>query len=679
LCFCFAGAISDIDEGDVAPPSQSDGKDDSTQADDEPEDFPDDSVASVENSSVADTLDGDSDAEFTPLPMPLLAPPAKSVLKKIADVDEGSEPKKKYKAHKRVIRFVVGEDKVVEGGIEEGDTVVSLSSYEEALAVKTPPEDKPVETATESGGTSDETSEVASTPKEHAMPHAVAEVSAVSEEQNQLQATRVPSAEQNEEVSALVPLKPDMKLNNGIKGLLTKEQEQLAITSLAHGVIKEEAKDFTMKIHKNPVRVKGRTVHMFNREERDESDSSEEEAADEKKGDNWALVSKASDALVLASHKGGGESGQIWLSGWLFSGVYSLELSLKPVDTLKMSITPWVECVQYVEDAMKNSWLSQLIIESLVSTQDWAINASKCRACALGIVRQKERAQLEDEALRGLCMCCMARKTLYDRVVRAQPRSSRKRFMMEWPFHAERTTESDRLIPGPIETTFVMSKDYEEDPAEVLRRQMEAAQQQKPKIFIKRGDSFNLQSILRKRELDAKKARGDDDSSVYSDSTMLSSVSMPTLSTETSNIRDDISLHGPREISLIPVLLSNKDFDEVERILRVCICRPEYGGDQGVLFVAKLMQMQAEMYKMQGLEVLALGLYLDAADMVVSRLGFDSKESIHAFGAVESLFGRMGMESAVTSFSDSLTRRLKKHFTSGRKVDLLSAYLDDRR
>lgn len=604
------------------------------------------------------------------------------MLKKASN-EEGSEPKKKYKANRRVIRFVVGEDEVLEGGIEDGDTVVSLSSHKKALVALELPEESPPEDAMESTNTPvDSVGTVTPIPSKENTIRTIADTS-IAQVEEHLQLIGVPSKESKE--GSLVLLQPEMKPSNGIKGLLTREQEKIAMTSLAHGALTEGAQQLTMRVNKNPVRVKGRTVHMFTKDPDESSESDEEECARGGKGDNWtipseALIPKPSEAFAIGSEDGD-SIGIVSISGWIFSGIYSLELSLKPIDTLKMGIISWAESVRHVEDVLRNVWIDQLRVESLVTTQSWAIDGSKCRACAVGIVRQKSMAKFDDAALRGLCMSCMVRKTLYDRVVSVQPRSSRKRFMMEWPFHIDRFNEGGRLIQRQIETTFEMSSENEVDLAALMKQKQdeEMRQQKKPKIFIKRGDSFNLQSILRKRELDAKKAVGDDDSSVFSESTMLSSVTLATHTTATSNIGEDISLYGPRELTIIPLLLTKNDFDEVERILRVCICLPEYGGDQGVLFVAKLMQLQAEMYKMQGLEVLALGLYLDAADMIVSRLGFDSKESMHVFGAVESLFGRMGIYSAVTSYSESLKAKFQKHNSSSRKADLLISYLDERR
>ena len=608
------------------------------------------------------TDEGDEEAnEFHPLPLPVEATlaPSKSLLKK---VDADGSTRKKYKTNLRVIRFALDEG-IVEGGLEEGDPVVTVSSYEDALAVAD------------------------STPSRDEIDSSNAEAVVLASDTN----PTVPLATLSSTVSPIASRKVGTVPKSGI---LTKEQEVLAMTSLAHGHVLDAARDIIMHVAKNPVNVHGRTLHMFT--SGDKMHGGEEKSDSDEDGDQSSRSvgidigggkkSSFGDDMTMSRCAGGlkkmeprdrsaNMDRQVTFSGWLLSGIYSLELSVKPIETICMNMRAWVECVTDVEHALYVSWAPNLLVmELLVDTTTWAIAGTKCSACAVGIVRQHSHSRFEDETLRGLCLCCMARKTLYERVVRAQPRFSRKRFMMTWPFHVEQPVDICRN--SVVETTLVMREEYAPDPFPAKQQSDEPV---KPKVFIKRGDSYNLQAILRKAEIDRKKEAGDEDSSIFTTSTMLSSVSMDTYTTKSSSADEDISMYGPRELAMLPLLLSRRNFDEAERILRVCIVRREYAGEEGVLFVARLMQVQAEMYQMLGLPVLALGLFMDAADMIVSRLGFDSVESLQAFGAVESLLRRMGLQHAEETFSRSVKSRLEKHFTSSRKAALSSSYLDDRR
>ena len=58
-------------------------------------------------------------------------------------------------------------------------------------------------------------------------------------------------------------------------------------------------------------------------------------------------------------------------------------------------------------------------------------------------------------------------------------------------------------------------------------------------------------------------------------------------------------------------------------------------------YLEKLLHQLAEMYKLMGLWVLALGLYLDAGDMVLSLLGYENDHGISAMGYVTSCLRKM--------------------------------------
>jgi hypothetical protein len=117
----------------------------------------------------------------------------------------------------------------------------------------------------------------------------------------------------------------------------------------------------------------------------------------------------------------------------------------------------------------------------------------------------------------------------------------------------------------------------------------------------------------------------------------------------------------PSELSLLHVLLSNRNYEEVERVCRICLALDEYGGEEGVLYVVTLTILQAEMYKMMGLWVLALALYLDATDLLVSRLGFDDKVCVSAFCNIDLILRRMDLESSGKLYISSLLAKMKKH------------------
>mgnify|MGYP003387157581 CR=1 FL=1 len=101
----------------------------------------------------------------------------------------------------------------------------------------------------------------------------------------------------------------------------------------------------------------------------------------------------------------------------------------------------------------------------------------------------------------------------------------------------------------------------------------------------------------------------------------------------------------------------------------------------GMSYLEKLFHVLAEMYKFMGLWVLALGIYLDAGDMVVSLLGYDDDHAVCALGYVTSCLRKMHLPVLAESYVDSVriqieaTSRNPVKAAMGRKLIDADRYL----
>jgi hypothetical protein len=195
--------------------------------------------------------------------------------------------------------------------------------------------------------------------------------------------------------------------------------------------------------------------------------------------------------------------------------------------------------------------------------------------------------------------------------------------------------------------------------------------------------------------------------SLLSDS-HLSSVTMDTLSTistsfsNNSKLLPNLTPYGPKELTLIPLLVANESYDEVERLIRIAIQKAEYHSEDGILFIIRLLQYQIEIYKRIGLWHLSLYLSLDAVDWIISRLGYDHKESFQILNTLHTCSYQTRLTSSFTSkvsgsglggstssesgkgffedyFQDIVQKLTKYSGSNSRKLEIVDAVMENYR
>lgn len=446
-------------------------------------------------------------------------------------------------------------------------------------------------------------------------------------------------------------------------GLLTKEQKDIAVDSFFKGVMQEHAKDFTMKIGENPVNVAKRGVFMFDKTELLHNDDEMDEKSTNKTIASREVV-ESSLTLKDALHS-------IQVSGYMLIGVYSVHLGTKPIDFINVNLNVWSQAL----DATTNEILHNMDkrgdgIISCIDFKTWKPTRPPCDTCAFGIVRYNDLSTRSDK-LTIHCATCYARKSLFGKLSSSIPRSVRKKLVSDWPFqHLKdiRTNSQEMpLILKPAASAKTIPENSKSAEG-VTTYQVQS-------VFVKRESSVNPLCV----DIPSKTKFLGDDESTISNSTLLSEVTLATLSTQSSNGELDEIKYGPRDLVLISKLIAKGDFEVAEKVLRIAISKPEYIGDEGILHLSTLIQLQAEMYKLSGYWILALGLLLDAADWRITRLGFDHPLTLKAYAAVASCLSAMKLEDKIRLYFLSITKQFDHTIPNERNTQIMQSIVDCKR
>ena len=127
----------------------------------------------------------------------------------------------------------------------------------------------------------------------------------------------------------------------------------------------------------------------------------------------------------------------------------------------------------------------------------------------------------------------------------------------------------------------------------------------------------------------------------------------------------------PKEMNLIPFLVAKGHFEEVERTVRITLGKTAVDEGEGMLVLLKLLYLQAEMYKVMGLWSLALGIYLDCADLTYALLGFSDFTSMSAMKLVTSCLRKMQEMSMASEYVKLLCGLVDKNLMKKMKSEIV--------
>jgi len=147
-------------------------------------------------------------------------------------------------------------------------------------------------------------------------------------------------------------------------------------------------------------------------------------------------VSKAVNPLTVAPVETDDDYGnvipEIRLSGWVFVSLSSLQAGHSPVDTLTLSLENWGMILEHLRETFLHKWVPEMNITSLPHIISWKIDAPRCKICNIGYCRWKKPMEVLPED--RLCLTCLVRRELYEKVKQVLPRSFRKKVISSWPF-----------------------------------------------------------------------------------------------------------------------------------------------------------------------------------------------------------------------------------------------------
>lgn len=632
----------------------------------------------------------------TPLPS-LKDSPARSVLMKTHKsarkrVLAEKSTVKKFHSNRRVIKFKINDD-ILDGGIGAKDVKVSdvsVSSFEESV-----------------------NSEY------------ISRVDLVLDDEDEIEISS------SRELDICNPSLDDQKDGTDKDLIDARQAVHLMLTGSKNDDVEQEK---NLKLFgENPVAVSRRTVSMFTQRYKDavlldtKTSLNDKDAVIADSG--LALNEGKTGTRVESEGKLNGKflavknDHRIYFSGWLFSGLFSLDVAKKPIDTVCIDPDIWRNCLVQLNESFAKEWLPNLLrMECLVDIETWKVSTKQCSTCMIGFIRYREGSEISegDKLIKDVCLACFTRKRLYDSVVKSIPRSARKMFLHEWPFHVkddgvEKFSDNDRkamimkflrgytgaaavasvaddIDPSTImEGKIVMDTREMSDVAEEVPPDPEKVQKEVIANYYKTSKSQdaakNFMTMVKTDKIAPIVIAEENKANLFEKKKRVYAGARKILSDKEANVKS-ISLTEnysqlerakiqPSEIPLLHVLLSNRNFEEVERVCRICVALEEYGGEDGVMYVVTLGMLQAEMYKMLGLWVLALAVYVDATDLLVTRLGFDDRLCISAFCNIDMIFRRLEMPAAGKLYISSLVARIKKHTFSDntRKNESIDAIL----
>jgi hypothetical protein len=161
-------------------------------------------------------------------------------------------------------------------------------------------------------------------------------------------------------------------------------------------------------------------------------------------------------------------------------------------------------------------------------------------------------------------------------------------------------------------------------------------------------------------ELDVYRALEADEDEKDPSIASISQMSMGENSSQTHSTASTISqvdpVKRPREMTLIPFLISKGHLDEAERIIRITISKQAVDEGEGILYLYKILSWQADMYKSMGLYTLALSIYLDLIDTAGNLLGINDYLTKKAISSILMCYYQMQAGEYAKDFIDNILR-----------------------
>jgi hypothetical protein len=107
--------------------------------------------------------------------------------------------------------------------------------------------------------------------------------------------------------------------------------------------------------------------------------------------------------------------------------------------------------------------------------------------------------------------------------------------------------------------------------------------------------------------------------------------------------------------------------DEIERTIRICLNKQSIDEGEGLPTLLLLFEYQAEMYKKNGLFLLAFAIYLDCVDLSARLLGFSDKLTLKMLNFVTSLMRSLKLFDMAEEYINNLCLKIESSLLKNEK------------
>jgi ankyrin repeat protein/acyl-CoA-binding protein len=382
----------------------------------------------------------------------------------------------------------------------------------------------------------------------------------------------------------------------------------------------------------------------------------------------------------------------VQISGWTFVSFASIQSN--PLQNLHLPMDVWGMMIEDVRSKFFSTWLPQMSLGTTIDVRTWKSKNPRCQVCHVGFCRlqaPKHSSQVQSGNSYPdhlLCLACLCRRELYERAKKVIPRSSSLRYL-EWPFlplpsSLDNTNDSisvDRPLSATGYPTSPGGTPYESlrQRSPIVSKRLHAIDTAEEMIVSSiKSDAISPWARVKDGALRLGGQLDNTSMSILEGSSVTSNLVGSSMSISTSsNLLEDESLeslsvykedrHGIRELYLLPYLISKGHFEDSERIIRAALENNAVDEGEGLSTLVKILSLAAELYKMLGLWPLALGLYLDCADLTAALLGFDDTITITAICQVSTCLRKMHYTSYAREYLNHICDDLRATYDPKRR------------
>ena len=381
------------------------------------------------------------------------------------------------------------------------------------------------------------------------------------------------------------------------------------------------------------------------------------------------------------------------ISGWAFVALSSQHTL--PLESITLPIDRWGDMIEDIRSRLLNDWLPAMELGTVIDARSWKPAYPRCSVCCIGFARFKQPqipytgpSTYPDHSL---CLSCISRKQLFEKAQRALPRSFRVKNSTQklvWPFNDFMNSNNTDPVEFQNKITHDSTSLLPPSPQDVENGEVRlprvitrpVSSVTNPNLLVMDvmentrgmlGGSLSTGSVS---SFDLNEELFNDQSTTTFEASNLTMHSAFTAEESTSlcsiesDPKKDEKKYGIRELSLVPFLIAKGLFEDTERMIRATLSNNAVDEGEGITTLIRLLNLLAELYKQMGLWPLALGLYMDAADLTASLLGFDDYITNTAMGLVTNCFRKMHYPTLAREYISSIAEKLRHTLDPKSKV-----------